>query len=1802
MATPSFRRFTYDVFLSFRGEDTRYGFTGYLYKALCDRGLHTFMDDDKLQSGEEITPALQKAIEESRIAIIVLSHNYASSSFCLDELATILHCQSKGLLVIPVFYKVDPSNVRHQKDSYEEALAKHQKRFKGQKEKLHKWKMALHQVADFSGYHFKDGDAYQYEFIGRIVERVSRVINHAPLHVADYPVGLLSQVGRGWFDVIEMHDLIEDMGRQIDLQKSPTEPGKRRRLWLGKDILHVLKHDKGTSKTEIIILDLDLSIYEREKTLEWNPNAFRRMKNLKILIIRDGKFSKGPNYFPESLRVLEWHGYPSNCLPSNFDPNKLVTCMLPNSHFGFLGSSKKFENLSVLSFDSCKFLTQIPDMSDFVNLEEVSFNRCESLVAVHDSIGLMSKLKILQAEHCIKLTNFPPLNLPTLESLKLSFCSSLEKFPEILEKMENIRKLVLEKLPIKELPLSFQNLIGLEELFLSSCKIVHLPNLSTLSVTEDNGGSMGTRETEIICLDLSISEKEETLEWNTNAFIRMKNLKILIIRNGKFSKGPNYFPESLRVLEWHGYPSNCLPSNFDPNKLVTCKLLHSHFTSFGFLGSSKKFENLTVLNFDWCIFLTQTPDMSDLGNLEEVSFKGCESLVEVHDSVGFMNKLKILNAEGCIKLMSFPPLNLPTLERLELSFCFSLEKFPEILGKMGNIRVLQLQDLPIKELPLSFQNLDGLEELSLPCENVHFSSSIATMPKLFRFSVTNCRGWQWVKSEDAEDNLGSMVPSKVEWFAAWSCNLDDDFFSGGLMRLAHVRCLFLRDNNFKHLPECIKEFHNLWALDVSHCKHLEEIRGFPPKLEHFKAINCISLTSSSLSMLLNKELHEARKTEFWFPGASFPEWFDLKSSGPSCSFWFRNKFPARVLSLLIAPVGDDEDGFSLIRPMVFINGKVQPRPFYFKKIERMIEFDHSYLFDLQTIPMYSNLFELPLEKEWKHVKVTYEGVIETSIVRATGIHIFKEGNSEDIRFDDPYTNNKLDKDLNSSQSENHLLRTIDKKEKLQKWKMTLRQVADLSGYHFKDGLPSWTRYSRVLEVRKLLEAGCYDGVHMIGIHGMGGVGKSTLARAVYNGLIAENFDSLCFLENVREKSNKHGLEHLQSILISQVLGQEDINLTIEMHDLIENMGRKIDQKESAKEPGNRRRLWLPKDIIQVLKYKMGTGKIEIICLDFSISENEETIECDENTFMEMENLKILINRNVKFSKVPNYFPESLKVLEWHRYPSNCLPSNFHANKLVICKLPDSCFASFGFHASSKKFENLTSLNFDDCKLLTQIPDVSDLQNLEKLSFEWCESLTVVHNSVGFMTKLKILSAEGCSSLTSFPPLHLTSLERLELSYCSSLENFPEILGNMGNIKRLELVKLAIKELPISFQNLTGLKNLLVRCDFVRLSSIFMTPELSDFKVYNCKGWEWAKSEEGDGQVGSIVSSKLDDFIALSCNLNDDFLSAGFLQLAQKEKLQKWKMALREVADLSGYHLGDGLEEVENILDVLYDNDMKHHIGVLVDKSLIGFWRDGEDYIDMHDLIEDMGRHIEWQKSPEEPGKRRRLWLKKDILHVLKHDKELYESRKSWFWFPGARFPEWFDLKSSGPSCSFWFRNKFPARVLSLLIIHMNKNDNLSIFYPAVYINGKSQTDASMYLMEQTKFEFDLTYFSDLKMYGNLHEQPSEKEWNHVKVKYNISIGASIVKATGIHVFEENKKDIRFDDPYIMEDIMEEEEKRKKRKKEKKKRKKKKKRQKKKKIASWKTPWKKKEEEEKEENCIRNPCIQRGKQHHGSNSV
>ncbi|PNX79771.1 disease resistance protein (TIR-NBS-LRR class) [Trifolium pratense] len=113
----------YEVFLSFRGEDTRESFTSHLNASLQNAGINVFMDEDSLQIGDQISTSLLQAIEESRISVIVFSRNYADSRWCLNELVKIMECQrTAGQIIVPVFYDVDPSEVRHQNGEFGKAL------------------------------------------------------------------------------------------------------------------------------------------------------------------------------------------------------------------------------------------------------------------------------------------------------------------------------------------------------------------------------------------------------------------------------------------------------------------------------------------------------------------------------------------------------------------------------------------------------------------------------------------------------------------------------------------------------------------------------------------------------------------------------------------------------------------------------------------------------------------------------------------------------------------------------------------------------------------------------------------------------------------------------------------------------------------------------------------------------------------------------------------------------------------------------------------------------------------------------------------------------------------------------------------------------------------------------------------------------------------------------------------------------------------------------------------------------------------------------------------------------------------------------------------------------------------------------------------------------------------------------------------------------------------------------------------------------------------------------------------------
>nr|XP_048319580.1 disease resistance protein Roq1-like [Ziziphus jujuba var. spinosa] len=160
----------YEVFLSFRGEDTRDGFTGHLYNALCKMHINTYKDDVNLKSGHRISE-IENAIKESKICIIVFSKDFASSTWCLDEVIRILECKRGGNDIIPIFYGIEPSIVRKQEQSYAVSFSKHEQRFQDNMDKVQHWRDALNEVAAISGYDSKNARP-EYKFIDEIVEDI----------------------------------------------------------------------------------------------------------------------------------------------------------------------------------------------------------------------------------------------------------------------------------------------------------------------------------------------------------------------------------------------------------------------------------------------------------------------------------------------------------------------------------------------------------------------------------------------------------------------------------------------------------------------------------------------------------------------------------------------------------------------------------------------------------------------------------------------------------------------------------------------------------------------------------------------------------------------------------------------------------------------------------------------------------------------------------------------------------------------------------------------------------------------------------------------------------------------------------------------------------------------------------------------------------------------------------------------------------------------------------------------------------------------------------------------------------------------------------------------------------------------------------------------------------------------------------------------------------------------------------------------------------------------------------------------
>ncbi|XP_028805607.1 TMV resistance protein N-like [Neltuma alba] len=941
-------KWKYDVFPSFHGEDTRLSFVSFLRGSLHERGIRVFMDDEHIRTGEEITPALIKAIRESRIAIIVFSENYANSTFCLQELVEILECfKEEGRLIYPVFYYVDPSELRRPRASYAEALARLEKRFKDNKQQVENWRLALSQAANLKGCHLKAKIANEQEHITEITNEVSARIHriHNHLHVTRYPVGLVSRVkkvvshldlcstkknkmvgivglgGIGKSTIARvLYNLISDHFEGLcflfDVRKNSKMPNGLARLQ--ETLLCKLVKEK----------DLKLGDW-----YEGIPIIKHRLGHKKILLVIDDV---------DELKQLEalagncdWFGPGSRIVITTRDKQLLVSHHVKSIYN--VEELNDEESLQLLCW--CAFEKENVEF-DFMEVSKRAIRYCCGLPLVLEVTGSYLCGRGVNEWHSA-LDQFKRIpEGKVLEVLRLSYDALGEFEKEIFlhlacfSKGEELGEVKGMLLCLYGIPLD--NVINV----LVNKSLIRIEGDQVLmhDVIEDMGKEIvrqespdepgkrsrlwfyqdilhvlnrntGTNKVGVIFLDLpeDFSEDNEVqMQWSGKAFMKMTNLKILVIKNASFiSKCPTHLPKSLKWLKWKGYPFKFLPHNICSTELICLDLSNSCFDTLQ--PFTKKFHTLSRMNFRNCQFLQQIPDLSGVFNLRELWLDDCTNLVEIHHSVGCLNKLKELSAMRCNSLeILLPDLRLVSLENLNLYGCSRLYSFPEILIEMKYMRNLHLGRTAIIVLPSSICNLIGLETLNIEeCPYLEqLPTTICLLPNLWELNATSSKVLSHIKmyKEGQEENLDCYALSlKLERFCFSKCNLSDDSLA---LCLSHFTNMIHLDISFSSrvttLPACIKECHHLKYLSLDHCNRLQHIEEMPPNLEKFSAICCMSLTKRSESRVLYQVLNlQPGKTNFIFPGGKFPENLDSYSRRSCVSFWVRDVFPTIFIWILV---------------------------------------------------------------------------------------------------------------------------------------------------------------------------------------------------------------------------------------------------------------------------------------------------------------------------------------------------------------------------------------------------------------------------------------------------------------------------------------------------------------------------------------------------------------------------------------------------------------------------------------------------------------------------------------------------------------------------------------------------------------------------------------------------------------------------------------------------------------------------------------------------------------------------------------
>ncbi|KAM1223119.1 hypothetical protein TB2_010431 [Malus domestica] len=865
-ASPSLSSFSkgllYEVFISFRGEDTRKNFTGHLHEALTKAGINAFIDDE-LRRGEDITTELVQAIQGSRISIIVFSRRYSDSSWCLEELVKVMECRrTLGQLVLPIFYDVDPSHVRKQTGRFAQSFLKHT-----DEKKVERWRAALTEASNLSGWDLRNTlDGHEAKFIRMITNDVTTKLNNKYFDVAPYQVGIDTRVldisnylGIGDSDDVRVIG-ISGMGGIGKTTIAQAIYNRFYERFEGKSFLEKVREKKLEKLQKQLLFDILQTKTKVSNVAAGTALVRERFRRLKVLVIVD-----------------------------DVDDVKQLRELVGNCHFFGPGSRIIIttRNERVLKEFAVDKIYRAKVMDREEALELLSWHAFRSSSCPSQYLALEREV----VNYCGGL----PLALEVLGSTL--FKRSVDEWRSILDELKMIPRGEIQA----QLKISYDGLNDnyKRRIFLDiACFFIGMDKNDVVQIL-DGCGFYSTTGIEVLLNRCLVTINRENK-------IMMHDLLRDMGRDIVHAENPDFPGERSRL--WHPEDVNDVlidKSGTEKIEGLALNLPSLEETSFSteysslrqvFCEYSGLLDKLKILNLSHSHDLTQSPDFSKFPNLEKLILKDCKRLAKVHKSIGDLKSLVLVNLKDCETLKALPRsfYKLKSVKTLVLDGCSRFQSLAEHLGEMASLVTLYADGTAIKKLPPSIVRLEKLERLSLS----KLKCSLQ-LPSLLGLRSLTSVILEDSNIEEVPNDIGSSLPCLVE------LSLDDNNF-GSLPSLSGLsKLLILSLNGCRNLVEITDLPKSLGFLQMDDCSALERMPDFSgmstmvslfsPKLIEFPGLDSALNSGLTLCMITHNNvidfLLKDSTIQGWtgggtmsFVGRQIPTWFNHVNEGTQVSF------------------------------------------------------------------------------------------------------------------------------------------------------------------------------------------------------------------------------------------------------------------------------------------------------------------------------------------------------------------------------------------------------------------------------------------------------------------------------------------------------------------------------------------------------------------------------------------------------------------------------------------------------------------------------------------------------------------------------------------------------------------------------------------------------------------------------------------------------------------------------------------------------------------------------------------------------